>query len=549
LLLLRGESDAKEGRSGVLMIKRVVIIFVVALVLLGILWLLLGSMSCRRSADESGAEMAARILEESTIARIHAAFRSGELTCRQVVEHFLARIDAYDSPEGLNALVVINPRALERADTLDREFRATGRLRPLHGIPVIVKDNYETHDLQTTAGSAALAGWRPPDDAFQVKALRNAGAIVLAKSNMAEWAFSPYLTESSIAGVTRNPYDLTRVPAGSSGGTAAAVAADLGAVGLGTDTGNSIRGPASHTCLVGLRPSIGLTSRDGIIPLYLRNDVGGPMTRSVEDAARLLGIIAGYDPADPVTQAAEGNIPSDYTAYLDEDGLRGARLGVLRTLSNSPTADSEIAALFDAAIADLRRLGAAVVDPFVIPEYDEVSGDQWCDTFRHDIDAYFASLGSSAPVKDLQQIVDSGRYSASIERRLKQALGEELPPEQRDPPCRGVFEDPRRIAFRRAVLDAMDRLEVDALIYPSWNNPPRMIGDDESPHGNNSPQIAPHTGQPAITVPMGFTAHELPAGLQFLGRPFGEGELLRMAYAYESATRHRRPPRMFPPLF
>lgn len=549
MLLLRGESDAKEGRSGVLMIKRVVIIFVVALVLLGILWLLLGSMSCRRSADESGAEMAARILEESTIARIHAAFRSGELTCRQVVEHFLARIDAYDSPEGLNALVVINPRALERADTLDREFRATGRLRPLHGIPVIVKDNYETHDLQTTAGSAALAGWRPPDDAFQVKALRNAGAIVLAKSNMAEWAFSPYLTESSIAGVTRNPYDLTRVPAGSSGGTAAAVAADLGAVGLGTDTGNSIRGPASHTCLVGLRPSIGLTSRDGIIPLYLRNDVGGPMTRSVEDAARLLGIIAGYDPADPVTQAAEGNIPSDYTAYLDEDGLRGARLGVLRTLSNSPTADSEIAALFDAAIADLRRLGAAVVDPFVIPEYDEVSGDQWCDTFRHDIDAYFASLGSSAPVKDLQQIVDSGRYSASIERRLKQALGEELPPEQRDPPCRGVFEDPRRIAFRRAVLDAMDRLEVDALIYPSWNNPPRMIGDDESPHGNNSPQIAPHTGQPAITVPMGFTAHELPAGLQFLGRPFGEGELLRMAYAYESATRHRRPPRMFPPLF
>ncbi len=530
------------------MIKRVVIIFVVALVLLGILWLLLSSMSCRRSGDEPGAEMAARILEESTIARIHAAFRSGELTCRQVVEYFLARIDVYDRPEGLNALVAVNPRALERADTLDREFRATGKLRPLHGIPVIVKDNYETHDLQTTAGSAALAGWRPPDDAFQVKALRNAGAIVLAKSNMAEWAFSPYLTESSIAGVTRNPYDLTRVPAGSSGGTAAAVAADLGAVGLGTDTGNSIRGPASHTCLVGLRPSIGLTSRDGIIPLYLRNDVGGPMTRSVEDAARLLGIIAGHDPADPVTQAAEGNIPPDYTAYLDEDGLRGTRLGVLRILSNSPTADSEIAALFDAAIADLQRLGATVVDPFVIPEYDEVSGDQWCDTFRHDIDAYFASLGPSAPVKDLQQIVDSGRYSASIERRLERALGEELPPEQRDPPCRGVFEDPRRIAFRRVVLDAMDRLEVDALIYPSWNNPPRMIGDDESPHGNNSPQIAPHTGQPAITVPMGFTAHELPAGLQFLGRPFGEGELLRMAYAYESATRHRRPPRMFPPL-
>jgi Asp-tRNA(Asn)/Glu-tRNA(Gln) amidotransferase A subunit family amidase len=530
------------------MIKRVLFIFLIALVLLVILWLLLSSMSCRRSVDEAGSEMASRLLEESTVSRIHAAFRAGDLTCRQVVEYYLRRIDAYNRPDGLNALVVVNPHALERADALDREFRATGRLKPLHGIPVIVKDNYETHDLQTTAGSAALSGWRPPDDAFQVKALRRAGAIVLAKSNMAEWAFSPYVTESSIAGVTRNPYDLTRVPAGSSGGTAAAVAADLGAVGLGTDTGNSIRGPASHTCLVGLRPTIGLTSRDGIIPLYLRNDVGGPMTRSVEDAARLLSVIVGYDPADPVTKAAEGKIPSDYMICLNEEGLEGARLGVLRVLSDSPTADTEIAALFEAAVSDLRRLGATVVDPFVIPNYEEISADQWCDSFRHDINAYFTSLGSGSPVKDLQEIVDSGRFSASIEQRLKRALMEELPPGQRDPPCLGVFEDPRRIVFLQAVLDAMDRWEVDALIYPSWNNPPRPIGDDKSPHGNNSPQIAPHTGQPAITVPMGFTAHELPAGLQFLGRPFGEGELLRMAFAYESATRHRRPPRLFPPL-
>ncbi len=530
------------------MIKRVLLIFLVAVVLLGILWLLLSSMSCRPSADEPGSERIARILVESTVSRIHAALRSGELTCRQVAEYYLARIAAYDRPEGLNALVVVNPRALERAETLDREFRATGQLRPLHGIPVIVKDNYETHDLQTTAGSAALAGWKPPDDAFQVKALRRAGAIVLAKSNMAEWAFSPYLTESSIAGVTRNPYDLTRVPAGSSGGTAAAVAADLGAVGLGTDTGNSIRGPASHTCLVGLRPTIGLTSRGGIIPLYMRNDVGGPMTRSVEDAARLLGVIAGFDPADPVTRAGEGKIPPDYLTFLHEDGLQGARLGVLRVLSDTPTSDSEIADLFEAAIMDLRRMGADVIDPFVIPHYEEVSRDQWCDTFRHDINAYFASLGDISPVKNLQEIVASGRFSASIEQRLERALGEQVPPEERNPPCRGVFDDPRRMAFRKAVLDAMDRFEVDALIYPSWNNPPRLIGDDESPHGNNSPQIAPHTGQPAITVPMGFTAHELPAGLQFLGRPFAEGELLRMAYAYESATRHRRPPRRFPPL-
>ena len=201
------------------------------------------------------------VIEEATIAQIHAAFQAKELTSRQLTEYYLKRIEAYDQPLKLNAIVVVNPNALKRAEELDKEFKKTKKLRPLHGIPIIVKDNYETHDLQTTAGSAALKDFLPPDDAFQVKAIREAGAIVLAKSNMAEWAFSPYQTESSIAGTTLNPYDLTRVPAGSSGGTAAAVAANFGMVGLGTDTGNSIRGPSSHTCLVGLRPTLGLTSR------------------------------------------------------------------------------------------------------------------------------------------------------------------------------------------------------------------------------------------------------------------------------------------------
>jgi amidase len=232
---------------------------------------------------------------ETTIAEVHRQVMEGNLTFRELVQMYLDRIDAYDDTTGLNAYVVVNPNALKRAIELDAEFVRTGQLRPLHGIPVVVKDNYDTHDLQTAGGSLSLKGSLPPDDAFQVQKIREAGAIILGKSNMAEFAFSPYVTRSSIHGTTRNPYDLTRVPAGSSGGTAAAVAANLALVGLGTDTGNSIRGPSSHNALVGIRSTMGLTSRDGIIPLYLRNDIGGPMARTVEDAVRVLEVIAISD--------------------------------------------------------------------------------------------------------------------------------------------------------------------------------------------------------------------------------------------------------------
>src|SRR5579859_1657671 len=278
---------------------------------------------------------------ETTIAETQKAIRSGKVTCRQLVEAYLKRIRAYDQPTRLNAIVIVNPNALADAEKLDREFKRTGKLRPLHGIAVIVKDNYDTRDLQTTGGSLAMKGFVPSEDAFMVKKLREAGGIVLAKSNMAEWAFSPYVTMSSIAGTTRNPYDLDRVPAGSSGGTAAAVAASLGEVGLGTDTGNSIRGPSSHNGLVCIRPTMGLTSRDGIIPLYFGNDIGGPMARSVEDAVQILEAVAGYDPADPITQQSEGKIPKSYTQFLDKNGLRGARIGVFRSYIDAPTTRSE----------------------------------------------------------------------------------------------------------------------------------------------------------------------------------------------------------------
>jgi Asp-tRNA(Asn)/Glu-tRNA(Gln) amidotransferase A subunit family amidase len=479
---------------------------------------------------------------DTNISEIHQAIQTGKLTCRDLVRTYLERIEKYDQPTNLNAIVVINPNALKRAAELDQEFKKTGKLRPLHGIPLIVKDNYDTYDLQTAAGSLALKGSIPPDDAYQVRVLREAGAVVLAKSNMAEWAFSPYQTVSSIAGTTRNPYDLERVPAGSSGGTAAAVAANFGTVGLGTDTGNSIRGPSSHCCLVGIRSTMGLTSRDGIIPLYLRNDIGGPMARTVEDAVRILEVIAGHDPADPVTQMCLDKKPENYTQFLDKNGLKGMKIGVFRYYTDKPTTEPQVKALLEKAIDDMRSLGADIVDPFVISNFQELTKGLWCDMFRHDVNDYLASLGDEAPYKNLTEIFNSGLYSPYIERRIKRALGV---PIEESPRCKDLYSEPRNITIRDAVLKAMKVHELDAFVYPTWSNPPRKIGDLKSPAGDNSQLIPPHTGLPGFTVPMGYTYGNLPAGLQIVGKLFGEPDLIKIAYAYEQGTKHRQPPAKF----
>lgn len=482
------------------------------------------------------------ILTEAAISEIHQAILSGQITCLQLVKTYLKRIEAFDKSTRLNAIVVTNDGALKRAEELDEEFRTTGKLRPLHGIPIIVKDNYETKDMQTTAGSEALAGFIPPDDAYQVKALRRAGAVILAKSNMAEWAFSPYQTQSSIAGITRNPYDLERVPAGSSGGTAAAVAANFGAAGLGTDTGNSIRGPSSHCCLAGIRPTMGLTSRDGIIPLYLRNDIGGPMCRTVEDAVRILEVIAGYDPADPITEKCRGKVSGNYRQYLDPDGLKDARIGVFRFFTELPTADPEVASLFEKALKDMENAGAVLVDPLTISDFGELTRSLWCDMFRHDLNNYLESLGESAPYRNLTEIYNTGKFSLYIKKRLYEAL--EVPLDE-EHICEDLYTEPRNIAFRTAVLKAMEKADVDVLVYPTWNNPPRRLADERSPAGDNSQLIPPHTGMPAFTVPMGFSRGNLPAGLQIVGKLFDEPTLIRIAYAYERATQHRRPPKRY----
>lgn len=481
---------------------------------------------------------------ETTIAGTQAAIRAGKVTCRQIVEAYLKRIHAYDQPTGLNAIVIVNPNALAEADRLDQEFKRTGKLRPLQGIAVIVKDNYNTNDLQTTGGSLALKNFIPTEDAYMVKRIREAGGIVLAKSNMAEWAFNPYVTVSSIAGITRNPYDLDRVPAGSSGGTAAAVAASLGEVGLGTDTGNSIRGPSSHNALVGIRPTMGLTSRDGIIPLYFGNDVGGPMARTVEDAVRVLEVVAGYDPADPVTKLSEGKIPKNYTQFLDKNGLRRARIGVFRKYIDAPTTDPQVKTLTEAAIQELKQQGAEIVDPFTVPDFEKLTENIWCGDFRADLNQYLATHGQNARYKNLAEIVQSGLYLPYIESRLKSSLE----PKEPNPPCPDLYHNEKKIAFRNAMLAAMDSAHLDAIVYPTWSNPPRKVGDMQSPAGDNSQILSPQTGFPAITVPMGFTYNSLPAGLTFLGRLFSEPTVIQYAYAYEQATRHRHPPEKFPPL-
>lgn len=485
-------------------------------------------------------------VEEATIVEIHEAMRAGRLTARRLVEAYLGRIEAYDKRgPAINALITINPHALATADSLDGIFARTGEFTgPLHGIPFIVKDNYDTHDLETTAGSRSLAGSLPPDDAFQVRKIREAGAIVLAKANMYEFAFSPYHTVGSrLPGHTKNPYALDRVPAGSSGGTAAAVAASFGTVGFGTDTGNSIRGPSAHAALVGIRSTMGLTSRDGIVPLYLDRDVGGPMARTVADAVRVLDVIAGPDPADPVTRSsAERRAPS-YQSHLRPDGLHGKRIGISWQIADRRQADPEVLRVFRQAIADLARGGAVLVDSVFIPEQADIPlGQRWCPRFKHDLESYLASLGDAAPVKTLEEIRRSGRVHPLTDGALEFFAGVEDPPETNEQ-CVRARENQEKL--RDGVKRVMAAHDLDAIVYPTWSNPPRLIGDLNTPHGDNSQDLAPHTGFPAVTVPMGWVAVrdvELPVGLQILGDAWSEPVLIEIAYGYEQLTRHRRPP-------
>ncbi len=481
-------------------------------------------------------------LNELTITQIHKAYQNGDYTAVQLVNAYFDRIDSLDGKT--NAISYINKEALITAKKLDEEFKKTGKLRPLHGIPLIVKDNYNTVGMPTTAGALALQDFIPDSNAFVVQRLADAGAIIIAKSNMAEWAFSAKHTESSTHGTTHNPYNLAYVPAGSSGGTGAGIAANYGTIGLGTDTGNSIRGPSSHNALVGFRTTLGLVSRSGIIPLYMRNDVAGPMCRTVEDATKVLEIIAGFDPEDNITNYNKGKVATDYQQYLKVDGLKNTKIGVLRQLSDD-NPDKEIQALFEKSILDLERLGATVID-INVPNFDSLKTNQWCANFRQDIEAYLATYVKRDTLKTLEDIIRIGTtsdYAKNILKYFSENTGRE---NEKAIACEDPYTDVRRLAFRNAIEKQMDSLQVDAIIYPTWNNKPAHISSFEEEYlGDSNQVIAPHTGQPAFTVPMGFSSEGLPAGLQFLGRMYSEPTLIKLSYGYEQGTKHRKPPKFY----
>ncbi|MCE2614219.1 amidase [Flavobacteriaceae bacterium D16] len=479
-------------------------------------------------------------LEELTIESIHRAYQNGEFNSQQLVQAYLDRIDKLNP--SINAITYINENALEVAKKLDEEIGENYELKPLHGIPIIVKDNINVKGMPTTAGSIALLNYYPEEDAFIIEKLKEAGAIILAKSNMAEWAFSPMHTESATQGTTRNPYNLDYVPAGSSGGTAASIAANLGAVGLGTDTGNSIRGPSSHNSLAGFRTTLGLISRSGIVPLMLRNDVVGPMCRSVEDAVRVMEVMVGYDSTDLITNYSQGKTENNYRQYLIKNGLEGSRIGVLRQIMNDNT-DPEISGLFDNALSELKVLGAEVVDPIEVPNFRELSEDQWCSTFKIDLETFLEQYVQSDSLQTIEDIIKIGTPSEFAERRLEGYASKTGRWGRAQTECLDAYQDARRIAFRKAIRAVMDSLELDAIVYPSWNNRPAGIDSFEEEYlGDNNQVISPHTGQPAFTVPMGFLSDNLPAGIQFLGRMYDEGTLIKLVYAYEQGTAHRKAP-------
>lgn len=477
---------------------------------------------------------------EKTIVDLLAAQRIGTVTSRDLVEKYLARIRAYDQDgPRLNAMIALNPRALEEADALDAERRA-GRVRgPMHGIPIVVKDNYATAGMPTTAGSTALSGFQTGRDAFMVQKLKDAGAVVIGKTNLHELAYG-ITSISSAGGQTRNPYDPTRNPGGSSGGTGAAVAASFGAAGLGTDTCGSIRNPSSENSLWGLRGTIGLSSRDGIVPLAHSQDIGGPLARTVGDLILMLDHTVGVDPADPITRESQGHIPRTYDGSVGDAGLGDVTVGVLTPLFGATPEDEEVARIVRDALDNLRSLGAGIVEmPF--PGLDELLQNTSVINaeFRFDLFDYLARY-PGAPVHSLGDILSSGKYHPAVEAVLKRANDVT----SREPEgYRATLA--KREATRQKVLDVMRESGVDTFVYPTLRRKPAPIGE---PQGGSNCQLSATTGLPALSMPAGFTKDGLPVGMDLLGGPWSEPTLLKVAYAYERLAAPRRPPRTTPPL-
>jgi amidase len=503
------------------------------------------------SAGAPAADVPAFELDELTIAELQSGMESGKFTARSIAERYLSRIDAIDrSGPALRSVIETNPDALSIADALDKERKERGPRGPLHGIPVLIKDNIDTADnMMTTAGSLALVGAKPPKDSFVAKKLRDAGALILGKTNPSEWANirSSHSTSgwSGRGGLTRNPYALNRNPCGSSSGSGAGVSASLCAVAIGTETNGSIVCPSSANGVVGIKPTVGLISRSGIIPISHTQDTAGPMCRTVRDAAILLSVLAGVDAEDSATLAGRDKSIPDYTRFLDPDGLRGARIGVLRKRFGF---SEKVDALMQQSLDAMKKQGATLVDPAEIEtsgKMGENEGLILLYEFKADLNAYLARLGPGAPVHSLSEVI------AFNERNREKELpyfGQDMliKAEEKGPLTSKEYQDALagtlRLARAEGIDATMDKFKLDALIAPTggpaWLTD--LVNGDSSNGGSSTP--AAIAGYPNISVPAGFI-FGLPVGISFFGRAWSEPTLIRLAYSFEQATKFRKPPK------
>lgn len=492
--------------------------------------------------------------EEATVSQLRSAMSSGRLTAAALTKAYLRRIRDLDrrGPK-LNSVIEINPDAVALAESLDKERKTRGPRGPMHGVPVLIKDNIATHDkMMTTAGSLALVGAVPPADAFLVQKLRAAGAVILGKTNLSEWANfrSSHSTSgwSGRGGLTRNPYSLDRNPSGSSSGSGAAASANLCAVAVGTETDGSVTSPSSYCGLVGIKPTLGLVSRFGIVPIAHSQDTAGPMARTVADAAVLLGCMAGTDPQDPDTAAADKKMAADYTTFLDANALKGARIGVARKYFGISTAVDK---LTEDALAAIKSQGATVIDPADLPSHGKLGNGEeevLLYEFKADLNKYLDWLGASAQVRSLAEVIEFNERNKDREMPF---FGQELflKAETKGPLTDQAYLDAlannRRLCREEGIDEVMDKMQLDAIIAPTTGPAQRtdLVWGDRDTGGCTTPAAV--AGYPHITVPMGLV-EGLPVGLSLFGRAWSEPRLIALAFAFEQLTKARKPPRFLP---
>lgn len=489
-------------------------------------------------------------IEETTIANIHLALKNRSLTCEQLVTGYLARIDAYNlKGPTLRAILTINPNALAQARALDQRYAAKpASMGSLACVPIVLKDNYNTQEMPTSSGNVAMRTSQPATDAFTVSRMRQAGAIIIAKSNLQEFARGG-VSISSLGGQVLNPYDLTRNPGGSSGGTGAAVAANLALIGTGSDTGQSIRSPSSANNLVGVRPTRGLISRNGVMPNSFTQDEIGPIARTVTDAARLLDVMVGFDPADPITALGVGKTPRSYTDALKPDALKHAKIGILTNVLGSDAAHADVTDAINRVATGMVHAGATIVR-FSMPDLAALTKDVATDTYeaQPSFDKYFAELPASAPIKSFRQLVDTKTASPSIQKAMEKEIAIVNGMESAEYKTHVLNREKLRIALAAKMAE----LGLDAIMYPLQSVLVSKAGQSEQPERNGV--LSNATGFPAVTFQAGFSPATadaplgVPIGAEILSLDYTEPKLLSYAYAFEQATHLRQPPLSTPPL-